>query len=370
MAVSREEQRKAEAALARKRYEEKDSGGFSGKQAIDWAVIGGFKKEHYYRPKEGVNRIDIVPYLVTTNKHPYKVEQGYTDHLLEIWVHRRVGPSSGTFLCLTKYNGTACPICEEREALKGKPGVSDDTITAMYPKKRCWYNVINLDLPEEKQDIMIFEEAYNLFEKEILAKAGFKKDGFVTYWDLEQGMSVLFNATQMNSKKGKYFSYRIEEFERRAPYKDTILKETYPLDAMLIVPTYDEVRNAHLGIAAGEEEAEQEVGREEAPQSSRRERTAESEVQNDRRSRRESPTAADVTRSSRRRDPAPEPAQEPPKESRRSRREQSAETTTRNNSCPYNYRFGMDTDEKQECSKCDQEVFNACDDERERLSKQ
>jgi len=340
MSVTREEQRRAEIALARQRYEQKDMGGFSGKQVLDLSLIGGYKKELFYRPKDGENHIDILPYVVKTDKHPSKVKPGYTDHLLELWVHRRVGPSQSTFLCIAKHYGKACPICEERDELKKNPSTPEDEINALYPKRRCWYNVVNLDLPEKDQIIQIFEEAQYLFEREILAKAGVKKDGFVTYWDLELGATVNFRATKKGSVKGPYFEYRIDAFEERQPYGESILQETFALDELIVVPTYEEVRNAYHGISD-----EDKPEKKSEPVAQRGERS--------------------VGRCR-----ETEPAQEPVKEGRRLRRqpeEQTEPDPPKENPCPNGHDFGKDNDEFKDCGTCEQEVWDDCDRERQRL---
>ena len=38
--------------------------------------------------------------------------------------------------------------------------------------------------------------------------------------------------------------------------------------------------------------------------------------------------------------------------------------------CPHGYKFGVDTNKKQECEDCDMKVWNACSDMKEKNSKE
>jgi hypothetical protein len=378
MGISREEQRRAAQERARQNYEHRNEGGFAGKRVIDLSKIGGYKKDLFYRPKDGTNHIDIIPYVVKSDKHPQKIKPGYTDYLLDVWVHRRVGPSESQFLCLKKMYGKACPICEELEELKKDPDVDESIINGMRPKRRCWYNVINLDLPERDQQIQIFEEAHYLFEKEVLEKAGVKKDNFVVFWDIEDGKSISFRATQKKSAKGNYFEYRIDDFEDRPKYKESIYKETFALDDLLVIPQYEDVKRSHNGIA--DDDASDQEEKHETRHESRRVRDEESEPEPKRESRRVREEEPESKRESRhddddddqpsRRESRRVKDDEPPKrESRRVREEEPEPKKSKGNPCPEGYDFGHDNDKFKECSECDKDTWNECADEADRLEK-
>lgn len=332
--VSKEERRREMERRARENYDTRnDSGGFGGKRAIDLSKIGGYTKDLFYRPKEGVNRIDIIPYVVKTDKHPKKVKVGYTDYLLDVFVHRRVGPSESTFLCLSKQFGKACPICEEWAEQKKNPDASEDVLNAMRSKRRCWYNVINVDLPEREQKIQIFEEAQYLFEKEVLEKAGIKRDGFVPFWDQDAGYTIIFRASMKKSDKGQFLEYRIDDFEKRRPISDALVEKAYSLDELLIIPSYDEVRKAHYGEDEDEENAKES---DESPRSIY--------------------------------DDSKIPASEPERDERSERRRER-EARKSASKCPHGYNFGVDNDEHKECSECSKSVWSECADEHDRIEK-
>lgn len=336
MSLSKEERLQRDVERGKQLYNSKDEGGFSGKQLLNLSLIGGYKKELFYKPKEGVNRIDIIPYRIKTDRHPQKLEKGTTDHILDVWVHRYVGPSKSTYLCLAKMFGKACPICEEIEEEMKVSTLSKedrDALNKKRAKRRCWYNVIDLTLPEREQKVQIFEESHYLFEKEIIAKAGASKDGFVAYWNLDYGKSVEFRVTIKNSSFGKSNEYRIDEFIKRAPYDERILEETYSFDEIYHIPTYDEVRAGFHGLENdSDDEPEESHGETESASSYRK---------------REEPT---------------EEEQEPPRRRRREWDDDEPEQKKDDMECPKGLRFGIDCDEDKVCRHCPTEIWNKCAD--------
>jgi hypothetical protein len=61
-----------------------------------------------FKPKEGENCIRILPLTWEDT------EKWGDDWAIDIFVHYSVGPDNGTYLCLDKMKGEACPVCEAR----------------------------------------------------------------------------------------------------------------------------------------------------------------------------------------------------------------------------------------------------------------
>ena len=348
MSLSREEQKKIARERLEKNYNERNTGGgFSGARAIDLSKIGGFRKNLFYRPKDGNNHIDILPYLIKTDHHPQKMKKGEPDYVLDIWVHRKVGSSEGTYLCLKKMYGKPCPICEEKEELKNDPTADEDYLKSLEPKRRCWYNVVNLDLPEREQEVQIFEESHFLFEKELLEETGSSGE-LQLFWDLEEGSTIAFRATEEKTKKGKFFRYKSFKFEKRAPYKENVYSNTFALDDLLVIPTYEEVRNAHLSVT---DEASDDADSKDNKEEHREEKQSVSGL----RGMRSEEKVEDSPRRSSLRDEIPE---------RESPREASKEADTR---CPHGHRFGIDVEEYKECHACNEDIWTACTREKRKM---
>lgn len=347
---TKEERLEAARRRTQENIENKNSFGVQGKGVLDLEKIGGYKKEMFYKPKSGMNHLDFIPYLVT-GKHPQQVKIGYPDYILDVRVHRFVGASKSTFVCLEAMYGKPCPICEAREKMKSDPDATDKEIKKLYPKRRCWYNVIDLDSKNPNQPVQIFEESHYLFEGPMLEIIKVKNN--YDFWDIENGTSVEFLATEKQTPEGKHFDYGQFYFEKRQPYGDDIYKEAYNLAELLYIPSYEEVRNAFLGI-----DDDEELPVEEAKPV---ERT---------RSRGEAPT--EEPQRTRSRGIGAEIADETKDQLKE---ETPARTRTRqpvadeaDNRCPFKLRFGVDSDSSKTCTQCDQKIWNECADEHDKIA--
>jgi len=339
--MTREERLKAAQDRTKQNYETKGQFPNSGKNVLDYSKIGGWKKELIFKPKVGWNKIDIIPYVVKTKNHPSKLAPGTPDYLLDIWVHRFVGASGSTFLCLKSMYGKPCPICEERERMKTDPSLPEDAYKKLFPKRRTIYNVINLDLPENNQPIQLYEDVYSWFEEPMLEIVGLRN--VFDFWDFETGKSIEFLFSEKKTPEGTSHKCGQFSFLDRPAYKESICSEAYCLDELLVIPTYEEVRNAMLSIDDDEPIAEDTRSRTETPPASssrRAEPTIQEEIQGEERTSR--------------------------------RRERTREEVPEDNPCPFGHKFGIDNEmfsKEGHCTKCDQKVYNDCADLHDQLEK-
>lgn len=308
----------------RKKTEQNASQKGQGRGVLDLAKVKGEVK--FFKPKVGYNTIDIIPFEVKTENIP-GLEKGSLEYVLNIWTHRRIGPSEETVLCLKRTCKKACPICEAMDEIKEE---NPDFAEALAPKNRAIYNVISLD--GEDESVMIFETSYYNFEKELLEEAKMDADEIVCFSDPIDGKSVKFRAVEETFKKSKYFEFKKFSFEdRERPYKMAIVDETFALDALLKVPSYEEVQALLNGASESSAEPKQETTR----------------------------------RSSRYAD-EPSEAKQPEKSKeeeapRRRREEEPKAPKEQKNACPSNHMFGKDTDEFEECASCS--IWESCADE-------
>lgn len=354
MALTREERLRAAQERTQTNIEHKDTGGFQGKQVLDYSKIGGWKRELFYKPKVGMNHIDIIPYIVSTDKHPGKVRPGYPDYVLDVWVHRFVGASKSTFLCLQQMYGKPCPICEERERMKNDPTLPEDEYKKLFPKRRGIYNIINVDLPEREQKVLLFEEVFPWFEASMLEVVKYKNE--FTFWDIEEGKTIEFMLTEKKTPMGVSNTYGQFNFLPRQPYMESAYDAAYKLDDLLVIPSYEEVRAAFLSLDESEEQAKPAV-----------------QEQGDGVLRRSVPVEVPVSES------VTEPRTPFGKdqipydipEERSARRRERATATSTENLCPYGHKFGVDNDlygREGHCTSCDQKVWNACANEKDKLT--
>lgn len=346
--LSKKERREALRKRQQDNINNREKGG-TGKGILD---LSDYDKVEFYKPKKGRGSIDLLMYEVSTDNHPQGIKPGYPDYLLDVWVHRFVGPDEVSIICLKKTFGKPCPICDEASNMKIS-GADEDTIKQLQPQRRCIYNVIDLD--NEDKGIQLFEISYFLFEREWLEEAEAYEDEIITPADLEDGRTISYRGSEEKLGKNSFIKFKSISFEKRELYPEDYLDEVYPLDAMLIIPTYEEAKNQFMGVAADDEEEE------EQPRRSRRRRNEPDEDEE------ESKPRGRTRRE--RKEPEPEPEEKPARR-QRTRREKKEEEPTEekkitNSECPYGYDFGHDCDEKKECMECDE--WQRCADEQDRL---
>lgn len=345
MNLTREQ--RLEAAERRVKYnmDHKDQYGFDGAKIFDFSKApGGYKKDMFYRPKDQhYGTIDIIPFVVKNSNYPVKDMIGFPDYVLDIWVHRFVGASKGQFLCLSRTFGKPCPICEEIDNLMKDKMANEELIKSLQPKRRCFYNVIDLEVPEKEQKVQIFEEAHWLFEKHLLLAATTRGGGYIPFQDIEVGKSIEFFAVENKSPKGKSFNYERINLKDRPPYSESIYNQAFPLDEMLVIPTYEEVRNAFYSV---EEEIEREVSTPAEPVVT---------------SRSVAGLRGDSTQNHFSPPPPPLPSERPLRPMRT--------VTPEAKTCPFNHKFGEDNGAFQDCQKCDADVYDPCREAYEGLMK-
>lgn len=319
--ITAEQRRKALRDRTKTNVKNKDKGGRNGRRVLDFSKVG---EVNFYKPEEGTNKIDIIPYIIKTDNHPQReeagMEKGYEDYLLDIWVHSFVGPMEESFLCLKKTFGKPCPICEEA-ALMRKNGEDEDEVKALKPSRRVFYNVIDVD--DRDKGIQIFESSHYLFEKELLEEAESNGDGeIITFADIEEGSTIAFRAAEETGGKYKYLKFKSFKFkERKENYEEDILEESYSLDELMVIPVYEDVHNAFHGIADDESENSSDEPDDESD------------------------------------DEPDDKDEDPPKRKRGNKKE------GKKNKCPEGYKFGEDVDDYKECKKC--ELWDECVDANE-----
>lgn len=254
---SYEEQRAAIKERMRRNAENREKKG--GKFGRGILKLDDYEDVNFAKPStEKKNCWDILLYEVLTDKHPGGVNKGDLDYVLDIHVHTGIGALNNSFVCPLKNYGRSCPICEERDA-RMKSGLAYDSseVLACTAKRKAYYNIIDLDDPQK--GIQIWGTSYALFEKEMLemAEKQEKETGFITFADLKDGRTVEFWASEATFNKRSYFKFKSFSFARRdEPYDDSVIKETYPLDSMLDVASYDEIRDVFYHLDVTEEASE------------------------------------------------------------------------------------------------------------------
>lgn len=214
-----------------------------------------------FSPDAGQHLIDILPYF--SGKYDPRVDEDEPNYLIDIYVHRYVGPNEDHFICMSRnknYN-KPCPICEYRQKLvdqrrKGEEGL-DDEIKELYPRRRCIYAIWDRD--NESKGVQIWEVSHWFSEFNVLPLAKPRKGGFIAFTepDKEEGRSIAFEIVgkgQNQTFKGFNFEMREEEIPQE------ILDAVPTLDELLYFPEYEEVKKAFY---AGKDDKLETIGKEE-----------------------------------------------------------------------------------------------------------
>lgn len=322
-----------------------DSGRFRNIFKTD---IEGFK---LLKLKEGEHLVDIVPYRA--GKHDPVTKEGVPSYVLDLWVHRGIGATEDSFICLKLTYGKPCPICEDIARISAGEDYDEDYVKKIKAKRRCVYNMVCYDSDkEEDMGVQVYEVSHFYFEKNITVlakkrrgKSGANVGGGIGFAHPKHGKSISFviSGQKMNTKY-EGFSFEDRDYELS---KD-ILQQAFVLDEIIHIPDYDEVKEAYESGAVPEQE--------EAPVQSRRSRGRQQEE--------DSPRSGRASRETRRR-PEPEPESPPddddiPSEQTESKSKSRSEQKVKEDSpeCPGGGLFGKDTEQLPGCDNCD--VWDDC----------
>jgi hypothetical protein len=306
---------------------QRTKGGERGSTILD---LSKAEDVQFYKVKQGKNKIDILPYTVATNHHPQGIKKGEPDYILDIYTHKRIGLGKKNILCLNRTFNKSCPICEERDKLIEEG--NDDQADMLKPTRRAIYNII--DCTDEEKGVQLLDMTHFFFEKELLEKLKIVEDeegnGAIIFADLEEGRSISFRASEETYNKNKFFKFKDFTFDKReTAYDEDAINTTYPLDDLLIIPTYDEVKELLFGNEDEEEE---------------------NETTADEKEEEHTPVRKVLKKKI-------EPAKE------ESDRKPSPKEQMKTKDCPFKHVIGKDCDSTEDCKNCD--MWNDCVDEYE-----
>lgn len=357
-------------------YESKGSTG--GKVGVmDWKKVDG--EVQFFSPVEGRNRINIIPYVIKSKNHPLvkkgEFEIGDKDYVMDVYVHRGVGPSEASVLCLKNTYGKPCPICEQSQVLR-KQGKEEEA-GALKASRRVFYNVQDLKNPDT---LKVFEASHFLFEKELIDEARDDDEGgFVDFADEETGKEIKFRCSKVTKGGFEFNEFKSFSFEDRDEnIPDELLENAISFDEILRVPTYDEVEKILYGrdddeedddeenetatktakkklvVNEDDEEVEQEVEKPASKKSVKKNRDDDDDEEDDED---DEVPAKPATKSKAVEDDGDDEDDEdeiPAKKPSKKEKDCGGDCSK----CPFGHKFGEDTDEFDDCDDCD--VWDKC----------
>jgi hypothetical protein len=363
MAIKTKKRNSSLAKRARISYASRDQGG-SGSRVINWKEAG--ENVQFYQPAMGRNAINIIPYKISSKNHPLvkqgQMEIGELDYCLDIWVHRNVGPSESSVVCLKKTYGKSCPICEEAEKLK-KAGKEKEAL-ALSARRRVFYNVE--DIRKKSGELQIFEVSHYLFEKELIDEARSEEEGdesFIDFADIKNGSEIHFRCSKQSQGGFEFNEYKSFSFrERNESIDDNVLEAAISFDKFMNVLSYEKLQEILFGADDDEDEGDDEeklakkklAGKKPVRKSD--DEDEEEEGEEDDNDEDDEPAKKTVKKSSVK--PKRKPAEddedkEDEKPSKKSSAKKAPDNDGKKLKCPHGHVFGKDCDEHDECEDCD-----------------
>lgn len=322
------------------------------------------KDMEVYTSDPGSVRVDMLPYIVTTDVHPDRDDELEIALKGDPWykrpfkIHRGIGTDEEAVLCLASI-GEKCPICEYRSRLKAEGGDEDD-IKALKPSERNLYYVIPLNSRKWDDIPYIFDVSAFLFQNLLndelrdddsndnfahpvdgkTMQIRFAKDSF--------GGRTYAKASRIDFKERDYV-YDWEEDIDTLPSLDEIIERS--------TMTYKELEGMLMNFSDEDPDEFDEVPDEEPKRtrkpSTRRKPKAEAETTEDDPA--EDEPAEEKPKRTRTRKPAAKKDEDKPT---RSRTRKPAAKKDKEEECPFDHEFGVDTDEFDDCQDCD--LWDAC----------
>ncbi len=215
----------------------------------------------FWKPEKDKHKIDVVGYPVTKNTSHGVIGDLYPQK--DFLAHRKVGPEGKSIVC-PKSNGEnqRCPICEEKARLKSDSEDGDNEWEELKAQRRAVFNIL------VNGEIMLFEYASWNFAKKLTkelddAEPEGKYDNFA---DLEEGWTLKVRFDKESFANNSYFKADRIDFEEREDIDESILDQVQDLDAILKVPTYDELHELFYAGSADDKDEEEDEDSEEDDQ--------------------------------------------------------------------------------------------------------
>lgn len=237
-------------------YSSKDQGGVSRRGILDFKA-GGYEGVKWFKPNEGINKIIIIPFEVKSDKHPLvkagKLEVGDLDYVLDVYVHKYVGPTGADILCPKETYGKPCPLCDLQRTLykNAKTEEEKEEAKALKAKRRVLYNILPVVKGEIAEEMEVWDVSHFLFEKELIEEANDCSDGqgIIPFADIEAGSIIKFRTQVEKSKQfGETQKYKSFDFlEREEELDDAIIDEAISFDECLVLLTPDEIMALYTG---------------------------------------------------------------------------------------------------------------------------
>lgn len=209
--------------------------------------------------KSATVKMVIIPYTVPAGaKHPV-AKDGELHYSRDYFVHRNFGPSGKDYaICPRLTHGGRCPICDGIRDQLETGQMTKEQAKKLRPSQRTLYNVW---LPDQNKTALFdvphygFTEPLNLA---VSAKVAIPGREWIDYFaDADEGSFIWATFVQTPLPTGPWYPAKSFEFEKHGGLPPDIRQAALPLDNLLAVATYEELKARFYDIDAESSPEEQ-----------------------------------------------------------------------------------------------------------------
>ncbi len=249
--TKRQKREKRSVASATARHREKSNQNYSDMFQLPEGI------ELFNVQSTGSLRLDVVPYTVGEGNPEADKGEFYWQRLF--WIHRGIGVNDSWVICPARTAGKKCPICEYISRLRNDPDVEEDEYRPLDTSKRMLVNV--RDLKKEPDKVKVWHVSYAYFGKALddALNDAYEdhNDNMDNFCDPEDGYYLKCVAEKGWQGKG-YSVERVGFKAREEDVDDEILDQAVCLDDVLVIKSYDELKDLLYAGESDEEDEEEE----------------------------------------------------------------------------------------------------------------
>lgn len=169
------------------------------------------------------------------------INEGDFVYVLDLAIHKNVGPMKLPFVCPTENYGLPCPICEYMSEVR----LEKDDWKNIKAKRTTFYLIWVHDSREtEKKGIYLWEASHFIFEEKLNVIAKIPKGGgAINFAHPDTGKSIAFTKEGKGGSNVSYLGHRLIDREMTIP--DKLLDMTFSVDTIINThPPYEEIEKA------------------------------------------------------------------------------------------------------------------------------
>lgn len=247
MSVRQREQREEREISARKWAD--DQGKFDRPYI---KIPAGMKQFRPEKDKEYI--LDIIPFIAGEGNP--RADKGMPHWERTFRVHKNVGPSQKTYLCIADAASKPCAPCSERLRLRDK-GAGKEELRAFNTSERQLF-LVRL---KGTKEIMLWDESTWCFGKYLKATLDRKEGKFDMFADPNKGYSLEIGTKEESMGSGKPYVIcpNINFIKREKQIGSGIYDKAPCLDDMLVVLTPKEMEDLFFQTADAEEDTDEKL---------------------------------------------------------------------------------------------------------------